>query len=89
MSKVGIPPSRLVSCQYCQEQIDSNGTGTWQVVKGWCPIKRYSGNQRGTNNVSLVTWLHLFACANCISKLKAGIPIGQEVLPFFNLETAE
>jgi len=81
-----IPQSRRVTCSFCQTVIDSNGSGTWQVVKGWCPIKRYSGNKGGTNNVSLAQRFHTFACSDCISKLKAGIPVGQQELPFFNME---
>ena len=81
-----IPLSRRTTCQFCSDIIDSNGRGTWQVVKGWCPIGRYSGNQRGTNNVSLVHWVNLYACNECIGKLKHGIPAGQQELPFFTMD---
>lgn len=83
-----VPPSRQVPCQFCQSIIDSNARGTWQVVKGWCPISRYSGNKKGTNNVSLVHWVHLYACDACISHLKAGLPAGQQELPFFTMDDA-
>jgi hypothetical protein len=86
MAQIDIPPSRRVNCQFCHQVIDSNASGTWQVVKGWCPIKRYAGNKKGTNSVSLVHWLFVFACGECISKLKAGLPAGQQELPFFNMD---
>lgn len=57
--------------------VDGNGAGTWQKATGWLPIKRYAGNKVGTNSLTLRKSLDEYACSDCISKLKAGIPTGQ------------
>lgn len=73
---IDIPPSRLVSCVYCAERLDSNAVGTYQRAKGWVRVKR-SGTNQGVNALAMKELLHIFACSACIDKLKRGIPLGQ------------
>lgn len=72
-----VPASRRRLCTFCAVMVDSNGSGTWQRATGWLPIKRYSGNKAGTNSLTLRKSLDEYACSECISKLKAGVPPGQ------------
>lgn len=80
-----IPPSMLVACVFCADRLHTNRRGTWQrVVSGWVPVDRYSGNKRGTNSLTLPKLEHVYACDQCIDKLKAGVPLGQ--MSLFGLE---
>lgn len=72
-----IPLSRRRLCSFCASIVDSNGAGTYQRAVGWLPIKRFSGNKQGTNSLTLPKKLDVYACSDCITKLKAGIPTGQ------------
>lgn len=85
MDVTEIPPSMLTTCVFCADRLHTNQRGTWQrVIAGWVPVHRYSGNQRGTNSLTLAKLEHVYACEDCIDKLKKGIPLGQ--MSLFGLE---
>lgn len=73
----GIPLSRKRTCKFCAKFVDGNAPGTWRRATGWLPVKRYSGNKVGTNNLTLREYVEEYACAECIDRLKHGIPVGQ------------
>lgn len=75
-----IPSSRLVVCVYCADRLDSEARGTYQRALGWLPKKRATRNAIGTNSLVMPKLQWEFACEVCISKLKKGIPTGQQSL---------
>lgn len=72
-----IPVSRKRTCVYCAVFIDGNAPGTWRKATGWLPVARYKHNKGGSNSLTLRTNLEEYACAECIDRLKHGIPVGQ------------
>ena len=81
---VDIPPSRLVSCTYCAERLDSNAPGTFQRACGWVRVRG-----KGINALHLSVRQHRFACAECIDKLKHKIAIGQLSLLGMDVEEGD
>lgn len=71
-----IPLSRLRNCVYCQCQVDSNAIGIFQLATGWL-MNRRSG---GANTIAMPKRQDFYACAECIDKLRHGIPVGQQSL---------
>lgn len=69
---VDIPPSRLVICCYCAERMDSNGPHTFQRACGFVRVRG-----KGINALHLAKRQHVFACEECIERLKHKIAIGQ------------
>lgn len=68
-----IPLSRLRNCTYCSVQLDSNGVGVYQLASGWL-MNRKKG---GANTIAIPLRQDHYACAECVDKLKHGIPVGQ------------
>jgi hypothetical protein len=76
-----IPLSRLRNCTYCSVQVDSNGVGVYQLASGWLMNRRAGG----ANTITIPLRQDHYACADCIDKLKHGIPVGQ--MRLFGLTT--
>lgn len=68
-----VPASRIRLCAFCLDQVDSNAVGVYQLAHGWLQNRR----KGGANTIALPDRKDVFACDECISKLKAGIPVGQ------------
>ena len=68
-----IPLSRLRTCAYCSCQLDSTAVGVYQRASGWLPNRK----QGGANTIAMPIRADAYACAECISKLQHGIPVGQ------------
>lgn len=73
---VPIPRSRRRLCSYCSCTIDSNGTGVFQLANGWLENRR----KGGANTIALAIRKDIYACHECIDKLRNGIPAGQMAL---------
>ena len=69
-----IPPANLRSCLYCGCDVDTSRHGNYQRGRAW--FKKQKGTS-GTNSAALVKWIDEYACAECIAKVLAGIPVGQ------------
>lgn len=76
MSLYEIPLSRRRHCTYCACIVDSNAVGVYQLAHGWLENRK----RGGANTIALAKRDDHYACNDCISKLKAGIPVGQQSL---------
>lgn len=68
-----VPLSRIRLCVFCSCQLDSNAVGVYQLATGWLANRK----QGGANTISLPHRQDKYACAECVDKLKHGIPVGQ------------
>lgn len=71
-----IPRSRRVHCHHCGEVIDRNGRDVYQRAEGWTRNRK----QGGHNALALEFRHSAWSCAQCIDRLRHGIPIGQTKL---------
>ena len=63
-------------CRYCHTPISVNtDSGNYRRVTGWVKLR-----QKGANEVALCEDLFEYACRVCMSRLKSGVPVGQETL---------
>lgn len=70
---VPIPLSRRRLCAFCLVTLDSNGTGIFQRASGWLENRK----RGGANTIALPIRLDVYACNECIDKLRHNIPVGQ------------
>lgn len=68
-----IPLSRVRNCTYCNDSLDSNGIGVFQLGHGWLENRR----KGGANTIALPIREDKYACHECIDRLRQGIPVGQ------------
>ena len=69
-----VPASMVAVCCYCAAQIDTRDSRHYQRIKGWA-LNRNKGN-----SVTLGQRSAIWACHECIDKLKHGVPTGQQSL---------
>lgn len=70
---VPIPLSRRRLCTYCTATVDSHGLGVFQLGHGWLENRK----RGGANTIAVPIRDDTYACAECIDKLRHGIPVGQ------------
>ena len=70
---IPIPLSRRRLCTYCLATIDSNGTGTFQLAHGWLENRK----RGGANTIAVPIRDDIYACGECIDKLRHNISPGQ------------
>ena len=70
------PLAHIRLCTYCSAQLDSRGLTTYRRVHGWAKVRR----KGGINSVTLADERDIYACAECIDKLKHGLSLGQRSL---------
>jgi hypothetical protein len=67
-------------CTYCGTPVDPTSRYTWRRVQGWERKAHMSSTRRGGSDISLRETIEVYACDNCIRKLKSGISPGQDSL---------
>jgi hypothetical protein len=73
---VPIPLSRRRICAYCSVTIDSNAPGVFQHASGWIENRK----RGGANTIALPIRSDMYACNECIDRLRHGISTGQTTL---------
>lgn len=68
-----VPLSRRRNCTFCSVTVDSNGIGTFQLADGWLENRR----KGGANTIAIVHRRDVYACHECIDRMRHGIPAGQ------------
>lgn len=66
----------MPQCVFCDDEIVVTNNRHYQRVIGW-ERQRSAG---GTNHIVLRTPIEVYACVECVDKLKSGISIGQQSL---------
>lgn len=67
-------------CTYCGTLVDPTSRYTWRRVQGWERKAYMSPTRRGGSDISLREAVDVFACDDCIRKLKSGVSPGQDSL---------
>ena len=67
-------------CTYCGTSVDPTSRYTWRRVQGWERKAHASSTRRGGSDISLRETIDVYACEQCIRKLKSGVSPEQDSL---------
>ena len=71
-----IPAARLRQCERCDASVDSKADGVARLATAWVANR----SQGGGNALIAPAWHERYLCRDCVGKLRAGLPPGQDSL---------